>query len=588
MYQHLLSCFAGFFHLGNRCKAGLTINHRELNSLKQLAQYALILDRNETSFFSASWYAVSYEGLVVQLEELIVNMGPNSNIEPLDICVVGGGIAGILVALKAAKNNPSKNITLFEKKSFLGGRQSPYRESLLTPSSDEVDKPLIETNRQFRGYGLQVIPKDLFELVCKELACGNDAKLSKLQGLARKLSSEIGVIAAGKQSRLVREDLFSGAGFRAIGGAAAQKEWTLFESMTQKNLELDEDKLRERSFAKIWDKGKKSAGSIVLAQYASLLGVADHWTSHLESLRQRIEEFGTEHVVIDSGFFEHVETMLCGSDPVFSNLEVKLNTPILRANFGDQYLSPKQRVEQLYPEGLVAYTEAMASESDPVLTEGSSGDSEESTSKVDPEKMKEKPASERWHLATRKNSFEAKKLVIACSLWNTKSWLPKQYLPQQLIQIAVRSLPVSLVVSHKIATSDLPSEMCDLTIIPAENVQIWKLGKRHVYCQVAVSYEQSIQAKPVVNAIRKIRRSLRKLKDIYPDTEWQDEEHVALVSNGFEVDASAEFFAEVAKVDASVQLPHIGFVGANFGPTYAGYSNLKYSVNAIDAQAQND
>gem|GEM_PF-4657644 len=490
----------------------------------------------------------------------------NSIPESIDICVVGGGIAGILAAVRSARSNPQKKVTLFEKSGFLGGRQSPYRKP------EEVIGASPSGQRAFRGYGLQIIPGDVFELLCSEIAGRDEKLLAELKEFSRPLGSEVGVVAAGKQTTVLREDLFSAAGFRAVGGPAAQKEWPVFEAMTEKNLTLEQDKLKDRSFAKVWDKGKKSAGSIVLAQYARLLGMADHWTSHLESLRQRIAGFGQEHVVISSGFFEKLETLLSVEDSsensLVPNLHVKLASPILRANFQNQYLSPKQQVEKLYPEGIVAYTEAMAA-----------GDDEDASKA--PESKDESPES--WHLATRKQSFSAEKLIVACSLWNTKSWLPKKYLPNELIQIAVKSLPVSLVVSHKVALADLPDEMLDLTIVPAENVQIWKLSKRHIYCQVAVSYEQSIQAKPVVNAIRKIRRSLRKLKEVYPQLEWQDEEHVALVSNGFEVDASAEFYSEVLEVNGAVQLNHLGFVGANFGPTYDGYSNLKYSIDAVGA-----
>ncbi len=546
---------------------------------------------------------------LTRIEVLAVSNVPDSTFESIDMSIVGGGIAGILAAVKAAKKNPQNKVALFEKNSFLGGRHSPFRQPQEDASMNEAEDTGL-TRSMFRGYGLQVIPREVFELLCCEVACGDEPTENKLLSFAQDLGSEVGIVAAGKEAKLKRQDLFSAAGFRAIGGAAAQKEWSIFEKITEKNLELDPYKLKDRSFAKVWDKGKKSAGSIVLAQYARLLGVADHWTSHLESLRQRIEEFSAEHVVIDLGFFEQIEAVLCSEDSPLENLKVYLSTPILRATFQQKYLSPKEQVEQLYPEGVVAYTEAMAegtegtevtdTEAAGAQNAGSEAVGSEANDADPPEKpsqdstsTKPRPAEsqdpETWHFSTRKKTFSSAKLVIACSLWNTKTWLEKKYLPQQLVQIAVKSLPVSLVVSHKLATADLPEAMSDLTLIPAENVQIWKLGKQHVYCQVAVSYEQSIQAKPVVNAIRKIRRSLRKLSEVYPDLQWKDEEHVALVSNGFEVDASAEFYSEVGKVDSSVQLDHIGFAGANFGPTYAGFSNLKYSIDAIEGSpAQTD
>ena len=125
---------------------------------------------------------------------------------------------------------------------------------------------------------------------------------------------------------------------------------------------------------------------------------------------------------------------------------------------------------------------------------------------------------------------------------------------------------------------DVAHDLPDVTIVPAERVQIIRSGERELCFQATIDYELSLQAPAVIKAVKALKRARKKLQQIYPDT-VSESGHVALLPVAWAqspVHSDRRYLERLDK--KSFQTPTLAFCGDAYGARYDGDANLIQSV----------
>ena len=180
-----------------------------------------------------------------------------------------------------------------------------------------------------------------------------------------------------------------------------------------------------------------------------------------------------------------------------------------------------------------------------------------------------------WQIKTNRGVFSTKKLVVAVPPWEV-SWLPKNFWPPKLLNLIIKTRPVSAVVLCE-KLIDIDSPLPSTIFVPSEKSQI--IIERDEICyQSTLHHELSLQAPAVVKAVRRLKRARKKLHAARPDLKAEGE-HLALIPAGWAqpVAASEHKWPEkLAKQD--FQTPNLAFCGDAYGDASLGDTNIINSV----------
>ncbi|RZA20617.1 MAG: hypothetical protein EOP10_17805 [Proteobacteria bacterium] len=180
-----------------------------------------------------------------------------------------------------------------------------------------------------------------------------------------------------------------------------------------------------------------------------------------------------------------------------------------------------------------------------------------------------------WTMSTTQGTFQGQKLLVAQSPWEAFLWLPKDYWPSRLINIASKTKPVSLVsLSELSPVKGLP----DLLIVTAEDTQVLHLDGQIVY-QTPINYELTVQAPAVGKAVKRLKRARKKLSQLFSEIGPEGGEHLALLSVGWTHSIHPPEYKWFEKLDAAhIQKPHLGFAGDGIGAETTADLNVIRSV----------
>lgn len=191
----------------------------------------------------------------------------------------------------------------------------------------------------------------------------------------------------------------------------------------------------------------------------------------------------------------------------------------------------------------------------------------------------------RYVFKTEKGELTASELVVAQNPWSAIRWLDKELFPVDLLNIVLKSKPVSLVTltTLKKDTSLLP----DLSIIAAEKCTAFAY-QNAVTFQATIDYEMSLAAPEVVKAVKRLRRSRQRATQFFEGLELEGE-FVALLPCAWPVPTGFSDLKLVDKLGRKEMLidGKPVFCGDTYGRSFDGDENILSSVpNVVDAIVQ--
>lgn len=266
---------------------------------------------------------------------------------------------------------------------------------------------------------------------------------------------------------------------------------------------------------------KKSPIISLFGMFSAALGISDLWSASLLSIKQRIEYFSSSLLIGDW---------------------VKGLNILLNSKENSQALTPKlitkcRIVQSSYHEGS-------------------------------------------WTLHTEQGEFKAPKLLVAQSPWEAVEWLDQKACPSYFLSLGQKFQPVSLVSLTYRLDKELP--VPSLLWIPAEDVQMVKNHPLEICFQVIIDYEHSLDAPDVVKAIKRLKRSFKRIHNLYGQgMSTPHQEFLALHPVGWAQSAHAHFKRFIENFDYDkLNSPHLAFCSDAYGDSYHPDRNLIKSLLA--------
>ncbi len=372
--------------------------------------------------------------------------------------------------------------------------------------------------------GLGLISEDLYNFWNETLKSDPDAP--DLPSFGEHPLCRLGFVNASKIAETTTKDLLTAKGARVLGGLAASRDWITDQEFFQREGATGQDKVRP--FSEIWPKSRKDASSAVMTQLNSLLGIPDLWHAAAQAVCQRANQLqGARMIERQTEAFEATI-----ATPFFENrLSLRLGEQVISATFTGEKI---------------------------------------------------------WLLNTQLGTICAKNLVVAQPPWQALDWVPQKYWPPEILSLANRARPASLVVlSEKITnTSSELAELPDAIVIPVEEVHAIVCRDGTLSLQAVLEFERSMDHPEVVKSIRRLRRARKRLGQIYP---WilTESEHIALLPVGWAqpYDSSEHRYIERLS-EPWHRRNHLFFCGDSYGASYDGDANLLRSVVAVADQLQ--
>ena len=444
-----------------------------------------------------------------------------------DVLIAGGGTAGILTAARLAAAHPGISIALLEQGRTLGGR-------MRTSSPDD----------HVHGYGLSAGSDDLFgvwQQSLKDLGANAD----DLAALPLERQKSLGILASGRLVQQGIEEWFKPKGARLLGGQTASRQWGEVEEIMRQGASVahgaapaaaaynsakaedpsegeeqdDAATSRSHAFSHYWKQPRKVPAAIVLEHFASAVGIPDIWGAATAALADRSAFHSSQ---LHSGSWTEMMEILI-AQPTFHNpVHIETSNRLLHADF----------------------------------------------------------SAGQWTINAEKGTYRARSLVVAQSPWQAAQWLKRSLWPTHLLQVASKTKPVSMVVltERLLFAEDVTHDLPDVTIVPAERVQIIRSGERELCFQATIDYELSLQAPAVIKAVKALKRARKKLQLLYPNT-VSESGHVALLPVAWAQSPAHSDRRYLERLDKkSFNSPTLAFCGDAYGGRYDGDANLIQSV----------
>lgn len=457
--------------------------------------------------------------------------------ESFDIAIAGGSLAGVLTALRIQSIAPHLTIVILEQEDQLGGR-------LVSKALPAAAEHTPSHGPQYVGYGLGHVSEAIVRYWTQCLQIPN-TPLSPPETLGR--MGRFGILSGSKLSEIPLSDFLSEKTAKALGGPAAVRDWThvtkIFEKIeTQERSQEETQSARPQTIGNLWNGPRKSPAAVVLEHIANLCGIPDLWAACPLALKSRSQRLAQLPFCGDlaSALWE---SMLWAEAAFPSTNKQGTRTPLPITQVRNMILSTR------WADGF-------------------------------------------WELRCEQNIIHANALVVAQSPWNALHWLPKGFWPAPILQIALKTKPVSLVVlSEQIL--DPQVSLPDIGLIPAERTQfVVGQGKgevREICFQATIDYELSMQAPAVIKAVKALKRSRKKLLAVYPGA-FSEFGHIALQPDAWaQSPALADLKWQERLGSKPLATSKLAFVGDAYGPSHNGDSNILFSVSqAVSALAVKD
>lgn len=286
---------------------------------------------------------------------------------------------------------------------------------------------------------------------------------------------EIGFLSGSSLSRVGWNELFQEKGFKVIGGLAARRSWPVFEKACQA---IRGENRKNQTFQTLWTDTRKSPAAVVLSQLATLLGIPDVWHTRADLL---VDHALKTEIPVSANWNLYFKTVL----------ENLTKNPKFTQRFECQVLDCK------------------------------------------------KSENQGWLLETSLGQIKASRVVVAQPPWSALDWISKTHWPKELLQLAVKAKPVSIVsISDSIDPDLLRTKLDGLSamMVMSENVMFIAHESGEMVFRTPVDYEISLQAPEVVKTIKALRRARRKVFKYLNLSEEETKdcvEHVCLTSVGW-------------------------------------------------------
>lgn len=183
-----------------------------------------------------------------------------------------------------------------------------------------------------------------------------------------------------------------------------------------------------------------------------------------------------------------------------------------------------------------------------------------------------------WDLKLEKRNIYGKTLVVAQSPWEALPWLKRDHAPANLINIALKYSPLSVV--SLITKLDKEYEFLDRILIPSEKSQVFKLSPQEICIQVIIDYETFLDAPRVVQAVKQAKRSKAKFCKNFGFDEPKDE-FLSLRSVAWTHDSHHDARKQIDDYDVQkINSKNLVFCGDSYGNSYDPDQNLIKSLLA--------
>lgn len=237
-----------------------------------------------------------------------------------DIVIAGGGLAGLLSAIRIADQDRTARVAILERAPAIGGR--------LRNSS---------TGRAGANYGLDAISPRLFDFCNVTLRL--DPECPDLAEMGRQ-DSEFGVMITGKVKTAPLADIASPKGARLLGGLAASKDWKDLREIIPSSEEGDVavERAGAQAFSNVWLHPRKAAPSVALEYVAAAMGIPDPWDASGLAVSERAQ------LLAESRFRADWSDVFSPSIGRFQNLTLLTSCPIVDASESEgrwKLLTPK-------------------------------------------------------------------------------------------------------------------------------------------------------------------------------------------------------------------------------------------------------
>ncbi len=184
-----------------------------------------------------------------------------------DLIVAGAGVSGLLAAHRYCLANPEHKVIVLEKENRAGGR-------LGTIEGDS------------RGTGFNAITPRLYEFWNQ--AIKHDPEADDLPTLVSGKQTQAAVLMGNKFSVFGTKLLCSDKGARALGGLAAQRQWSDVQKL------FDAEDRFDKTFADVWKAPRKSPATMVLETYAQAFGITNIWEATPGAIAERSSFYTSE------------------------------------------------------------------------------------------------------------------------------------------------------------------------------------------------------------------------------------------------------------------------------------------------------
>lgn len=323
--------------------------------------------------------------------------------------------------------------------------------------------------------------------------------------------NRFGQLSGSNLSEFSNEDALAPAGAKSMGGRNAGKEFSEIEELFEK---VESENFSDDRLIKLLKLKRKGPGGVVLEQQAISFGIPDVWNAGAELLKSKADTYR-------SGLVKARWDDACSD--VFDSLNGKENV-----TFHDSC----HIISAAKEDGI-------------------------------------------FKLKTEKGLFEASALVVAQNPWAAHRWLDRELIPVPILNLILKSKPVSLVTLSCVKKSE--EEMPDMTIVSAEKAQVISY-ENSVTFQATIDYELSLAALEVVKAVKRLRRARKRIDQFFEKTELEGE-FVALLPCAWPLPSGVSDRKLVDKLSTDAICGQgIQFCGDSYGRDLEGDNNIMTSV----------